>query len=394
MHGPNLKDLFKISRTPFTPQDRYLNTRRSEFTPGFDLTADKSLAPFEVSTNPQSSKFSLNLPPAPASLARKLPSQAERILDAPEIIDDYYLNLLDWGDNNILAVALSNKLYMWNANNCTVSQLLEYNPELITSVSWKQGSRYIAVGDSSHTLKLFDLERGSEVRSMACHSDRVSSLAWNNHVLSSGSRDSSIIQHDIRIKDYFVKYTGHEQEVCGLKWNAEGTQLASGGNDNKLCVWETRSTVPQRSVTAHSAAVKALAWCPWKTNCLATGGGTADRQIKIWDTANLDCRQAVDTGSQVCALEWNCHEQEIVSAHGYSQNQLILWKAPGLNKVSELLGHTARVLCMAQNPAGSTVVTASADETLRFWNIFESSVDRNKENVKDSPDRLIGFRYR
>ena len=119
-------------------------------------------------------------------------------------MDDYYLNLLDWGDTNMLAVALSNKLYLWNANNCTVSQLLEYNPEFITSVSWMQGSRYLAVGDSSHTVKLFDLERASEVRSITCHTDRVSSLSWNNHVLTSGSRDSSIIQHDMRIKDYFV----------------------------------------------------------------------------------------------------------------------------------------------------------------------------------------------
>jgi cell division cycle protein 20 (cofactor of APC complex) len=27
---------------------------------------------------------------------------AERTLDAPELVDDYYLNLLDWGSNNVL----------------------------------------------------------------------------------------------------------------------------------------------------------------------------------------------------------------------------------------------------------------------------------------------------
>lgn len=80
-----------------------------------------------------------------------------------------------------------------------------------------KSSKCIAIGDSAHLLKLFDLEKGLEIRSMKGHTDRVSSLAWNGYVLSSGSRDASIVQHDLRIKNYCVKYTGHQQEVCGLK---------------------------------------------------------------------------------------------------------------------------------------------------------------------------------
>ena len=30
----------------------------------------------------------------------------ERILDAPNLIDDYYLNLIDWSNTNILAISL------------------------------------------------------------------------------------------------------------------------------------------------------------------------------------------------------------------------------------------------------------------------------------------------
>jgi cell division cycle protein 20 (cofactor of APC complex) len=32
----------------------------------------------------------------PKRFTRRIPQMAERILDAPELIDDYYLNLLDW----------------------------------------------------------------------------------------------------------------------------------------------------------------------------------------------------------------------------------------------------------------------------------------------------------
>ena len=41
-----------------------------------------------------------------------------------------------------------------------------------------------------------------------------------------------------------------------------------------------------------------------------------------------------------------------------------------MTKLCELTGHTARVLHLAQSPDGETVVSAAADETLRFWSIF------------------------
>lgn len=62
-------------------------------------------------------------------------------------------------------------------------------------------------------------------------------MAWNNSILSTGSRDKSIISRDLRVKDYIRKHIGHRQEVCGLKWSFDGQQLASGGNDNKLMIW-------------------------------------------------------------------------------------------------------------------------------------------------------------
>ncbi len=74
---------------------------------------------------------------------------------------------------------------------------------------------------------------------------------------------------------------------------------------------------------------------------------------------------AIDTGSQVCSLLWSPHEKEILSSHGFSQNQLCLWNYPSMTKVKELTGHTSRVLHMAMSPDGSSVCSAAADETLR-----------------------------
>lgn len=56
--------------------------------------------------------------------------------------------------------------------------------------------------------------------------------------------------------------------------------MASGGNDNKVIVWSEGGQILNK-FSDHKAAVKAVAWSPHQHGVLATGGGTADRMIKV-----------------------------------------------------------------------------------------------------------------
>ncbi|GMH85049.1 hypothetical protein TL16_g10108 [Triparma laevis f. inornata] len=330
-------------------------------------------------------------------VGRHIASAPSRILDAPELVDDYYLNLISWSSENILAVALGQCVYLWNADNGNIDHLLtlEGQDDYVTSVEWAEGQgcgHYVAVGTNNAEVQLWDSRELKLVRTMNGHSQRVGSLAWNKNWLSSGGRDSLIIQHDVRSANHLVAtYTGHQQEVCGLSWNEDGSALASGGNENYLCLWDasmsqrrnnhsTSAVSPRLTLNQHCAAVKALAWCPHHRGLLASGGGTADRTIKFWNTNSGAVLNSIDTGSQVCSLLWSKHNKELASSHGFSENQICLWNYPTMTKIAELKGHTARVLHMAQSPDGASVVSAAADETLRFWNIFGKppSSKRNK----------------
>jgi len=151
-------------------------------------------------------------------------------------------------------------------------------------------------------------EKMAQLRSLGGHGGRVSSLSWNGHLLSSGSYDSQIHNHDLRSPNHLVStFSHHVGEVCGLKWSLDGTQLASGGNDNLLNIWQMDLQTPRFCITDHQAAVKALAWCPFQNNLLASGGGSADRTIKFWNTQTGACLNSIDTDSQVCAIHWSKH---------------------------------------------------------------------------------------
>ncbi|KAF6172010.1 hypothetical protein GIB67_029428 [Kingdonia uniflora] len=175
----------------------------------------------------------------PVKPRRSILQTSERTLDAPEILDDYYLNLLDWDEDN--------------------------GP--VTSVNWAPDGHHLAVGLNNSEVQVWDTTANRQLRTLrGGHSSRVGSLAWNNHILTTGGMDGQIVNNDVRIRSHVVDtYNGHHQEVCGLKWSASEQHLATGGNDNLLHIWD-RSAASSNSPTQwlhrledHTAAVKALA---------------------------------------------------------------------------------------------------------------------------------------
>uniref|UniRef100_A0A1Q3G3M5 Fizzy-related protein homolog n=1 Tax=Culex tarsalis TaxID=7177 RepID=A0A1Q3G3M5_CULTA len=320
---------------------------------------------------------------SPRKATRKISKIPFKVLDAPELQDDFYLNLVDWSAQNVLAVGLGSCVYLWSACTSQVTRLCDLSSDAntVTSVSWSERGHQLAVGTHHGYVTVWDVAASKQVNKLQGHSARVGALAWNGDVLSSGSRDRLIMQRDTRTPAQVSerRLVGHRQEVCGLKWSPDNQYLASGGNDNRLYVWNQHSSNPVQSYSEHMAAVKAIAWSPHHHGLLASGGGTADRCIRFWNTLTGQPMQCVDTGSQVCNLAWSKHSSELVSTHGYSQNQILVWKYPSLTQVAKLTGHSYRVLYLALSPDGEAIVTGAGDETLRFWNVF-SKARSQKEN--------------
>uniref|UniRef100_A0A8C5EKH3 CDC20/Fizzy WD40 domain-containing protein n=1 Tax=Gouania willdenowi TaxID=441366 RepID=A0A8C5EKH3_GOUWI len=336
--------------------------------------------------------------PASVKKNRFISSTPDRILDAPDLRNDFYLNLLDWSSRNFLAVALHDSVYLWDASRGDIILLMKmaHEEDYICSLSWTKEGNYLAVGTSDCKVQLWDVENQKRLRSMASHTARVSSLSWNDHVLSSGSRSGHIHHHDVRMADHHITtLNAHSQEVCGLTWSPDGKYLASGGNDNLVCVWPrvqdgsiSNDSQTVRCWSEHQGAVKALAWCPWQANILASGGGTSDRHIRIWNVNSGSCISSLDTQSQISSLVFAPNYKELVSAHGYAHNNVVIWKYPSFSKVAELNGHEDRVLSLTMSPDCTTVASVAGDETIRLWKSFELD-PLKKKRTESGPQKIL-----
>ncbi|KAF9222445.1 WD40 repeat-like protein [Gyrodon lividus] len=309
-----------------------------------------------------------------------------RVLDAPDLADDFYLNLVDWSSTNVLGVGLGSCVYLWTAHNAVVSKLCDLSgvADTISSVAWVQKGTTLAVGTLSGHLHIYDAPTLSIVRTYApAHTQRIGALSWNGHILSSGSRDRMVHHRDVREGAGgrpFRRCAGHRQEVCGLRWSGElglgfgggrgvgviaggsgggggtgvdggigapstggavaqgpggsgmGSALASGGNDNKVCIWDLRGSrrASSSSSSAHTSGSGPGGSIGTSTHSsrLSTGSD-GDGDVPLW--------KFHEHTAAVKALAWDPHVSGVLATGGGTQDKHIrFWNTSNGTMLNEL----------------------------------------------------------
>ena len=317
---------------------------------------------------------------------KKIPKTAYKVLEAPNLREDFYLNLLDWSKQDILAVGLDSILYAWNGSNMSVSQISTLNTiecDYYSSLAWTKDASKLIVGTNNGTIEIFDAETQKKISTINAIPERIDIIAPMNisyNIFSFGSQDSAIKTYDMRQATKEISsMNGHRQEVCGLKWSPDDRRLASGGNDNKLIIWNISKSDPEQKLSGHTSAVKAIDWSPFRFGYLLSGGGSDDRTIKLWNINTMTLVDSIDTSSQVCNVAFSKNSKEFVSTHGYSENYILVWDFDKMDVKATLKGHKGRVVYMSLGPDSKKIVTGAGDETLRFWEVF----NQDKNNCSD-----------
>jgi meiosis-specific APC/C activator protein AMA1 len=69
----------------------------------------------------------------------------------------------------------------------------------------------------------------------------------------------------------------------------------------------------------HNAAVKAIAFCPWRRGLVATGGGSNDKMIRFFHTTTGTTLATISVSAQVTSLIWSTRRREIAATFGFAQ---------------------------------------------------------------------------
>lgn len=118
-------ELLGIDSLPSTPMSNNKSHRSSTSSYNSPQISPKKILHFSPKTAERSKSFFSPISnnrfiSSPLVPNRKIPTTPFKMLDAPGLKDDFYINVLDWSKSNIISVGLESTAYLYNAVNNNV----------------------------------------------------------------------------------------------------------------------------------------------------------------------------------------------------------------------------------------------------------------------------------
>lgn len=148
-----------------------------------------------------------------------------------------------------------------------------------------QDSRYCLTGSWDGTLRLWDLKKGVTSRRFVSHTRDVLAVAFSpdNRQIASGGRDKNLkIWNTVGECKFTVEQNAHTDWVSCVKFfqDTKNPIVVSASWDKTIKVWDNQTMSLKHTFVGHKAQINSLAMAP-KTSYLASGG--KDGLALIWN---------------------------------------------------------------------------------------------------------------
>ncbi len=256
---------------------------------------------------------------------------------------------------------------VWNLQNGELLRTLAGHRGVVFSVAISPDGHTLVSGSGDKTIKVWSLQNGELLRTLDGDGYRVRSVAISpdGHTLVSGSEDL-IWVWNLQSGELLRALAGHggwiDKRVL-VATSPDGHTLVSGSGDKTIKVWTLQSGKLLRTLTDHTEGVNSVAISP-DGHTLVSGSG--DKTIKVWSLQNGKLlRTLAGHGGVVYSVAISPDGHTLVSGSG--DKTIKVWNLQSGELLHTFTGHTGSVYSVAISPDGHTLVSGSDDLTIKVW---------------------------
>jgi WD repeat-containing protein 48 len=150
------------------------------------------------------------------------------------------------------------------------------------------------------------------------------------------------------------------------------TALVSASSDLTVRVWRPLSNPSEapQTIGQHADYVKCLATPNPQADWVASGG--LDRKICLWDLSGAGKKLEIEVGDEEKSEKGSVYAlsaSRSILASGGPESIVRLWDPRSGQRVTKFVGHTDNIRDILINETGDTIMTASADQTVKVWSV-------------------------
>jgi WD40 repeat protein len=174
--------------------------------------------------------------------------------------------------------------------------------------------------------------------------------------------------------------------VVSVSFNPDGSLLATGDVDGKICLWRVVDGQQVLTLTGHTGWIWTVAFSP---DGKTLASCSDDPLIRLWDVQNLDFEQSNTANlaevsdsshlSVTCLNTLQGHLSRVwtiafspdgqMLASGSEDQTIRLWNARDGTCLTVLQGHTGGVTSVNFSPNGQILASASDNSSIRLWSV-------------------------
>ena len=260
---------------------------------------------------------------------------------------------------------------LWNVETGENITTLARNAIGVESVAFSPNGKMLAAGTEGGPVKLWDIENGQNLATFRGEAPRVFSVAFSSDgkTIASGGSDNTIKLWDVETKQNIATLTGHEDIIFSVAFSPDGRILASGSQDDTVKLWHVE-TGQNLHTFKHRERVFSVAFSP--DGKVVAGG--AWRGIKLWnietgEEVSLKGGTIIRSGSIAFSPDGATLASASVDRFGGTPGAVTLWDIETGKDLATLHGHTERIPAVAFSADGTTIASGLRDGTVKLWNV-------------------------
>jgi WD40 repeat protein/serine/threonine protein kinase len=221
---------------------------------------------------------------------------------------------------------------------------------------------YLAAGNMSKEVKLFDAVSGKELEPLREHAGMVGAVAFSPQggQLATGGIDKHVILWDVATRKVIRKLPV-QQPIMALAYRPDGKQLATAGKDGTVRVWNLATGEEVLTIAGHAGMGACVAFSPDSRRLASCG---PDFEVRICD-ANTGQETKRLAGHRLFISTLVFHQDGRHLLSGGLDGVRIWDLQTGQEKGGQLNNSSAA--CAAFSPDGERLVTGGWDKTVKVW---------------------------
>lgn len=282
---------------------------------------------------------------------------------------------LAFTDDSRLAISASadDTLRVWDVEARSLSYKLPSHQNTVTSLKTDPLDRFVVSSSLDGTIQTYSLaDHFQSVTKLGVHGRSIECVTLSNdgRLLLSASSDHNLKLWDVEKGTELRTYCKHADWVNAVVFTDDNLHCVSGSDDRTVVVWEVATGRAIRSLIGHEAAVKSVSCLHTETRHLIVSG-SCDRTIRVWDLQNGNRVHILSGHSK----DVRCVATALFPAYGpvavsASRDKTAkLWSLDTAVCLKTFYGHQLPVNSVVLLKDGLHILTASSDKTIRLWSI-------------------------